>query len=310
MGHYVYKYVFNGEIIYIGKCDSDLDQRLGQHGKSGDNIDKKYWDNINASDIYYCTLANATMSDVVESELINRYKPKCNTAKISNWDGLELPEPKWKKYNKPKKILFVKKGKDLTKISNRQLEKIVLENLQYKIAVDEVYPVIIKRQLQFDEEKKRHYIVLHSSDFNGFITENISAPVITPNLSFSTRMTPFWLCCCRYFYLSIERKSMSMSCAIIYSTSCRPRDGETRIYLFDKYVNKWREWFDLCAKCIAEKFYDNLAIINANKERYIDIWDSYADTPGGYEYILSGIHINKSITDEEIVNILRVLKPF
>ena len=115
MGHYVYKYVFNGEIIYIGKCDSDLDQRLRKHGKSGDNINKKYWDDINASDVYYCTLANATMSDVVESELINRYKPKCNTAKISNWDELELPEPKWKKYNKPKKILFVKKGKDLTK---------------------------------------------------------------------------------------------------------------------------------------------------------------------------------------------------
>lgn len=70
MGHYVYKYVFNGEIIYIGKCDSDLDQRLAQHGKPGDNIDKKYWDDINASDIYYCTLANETMSDVVESELI------------------------------------------------------------------------------------------------------------------------------------------------------------------------------------------------------------------------------------------------
>lgn len=153
MGHYVYKYVLNDEIIYIGKCDSALESRLNQHGKPGDNIDKKYWEDINASDIYYCTLANATMSDVVESELINRYKPKYNTAKISNWDGLELPEPKWKKYNKPKKVPFVKKEKDLTKISNRQLEKIVLENLQYKIAVDEVYPVIIKRQLQFDEEK-------------------------------------------------------------------------------------------------------------------------------------------------------------
>ena len=305
MGHYVYKYVFNGEIIYIGKCDSDLDQRLAQHGKPGDNIEKKYWDDINASDIYYCTLANATMSDVVESELINRHKPKCNTAKKSDWDGLELPEPKWKKYDNPKKVPFVKKGKDLTKISNTQLKKIVLENLQYKIAVDEVYPVIIKRQLQFDEEKKRHYIVLHSSDFNGFITENISVPVITPDLFFSTHMEPFWLCCCRYFYLS-----RGIGRAIIYSTSCRPRDGETRIYLFDEYVNKWREWFYLCAKCIAEKFYDNLAIINANKERYIDIWDSYADTPGGYEYILSGIHINKSITDEEIVNILKALKTF
>lgn len=100
MGHYVYKYVLNDEIIYIGKCDSVLESRLNQHGKPGDNIDKKYWDDINASDIYYCTLANATMSDVVESELINRHKPKCNTAKISDWDGLKFSEPSWVKYYK------------------------------------------------------------------------------------------------------------------------------------------------------------------------------------------------------------------
>lgn len=98
---------------------------------------------------------------------------------------------------------------------------------------------------------------------------------------------------------------MSMSCAII-SASCRSRDGETRIYLFDKYVNKWREWFDLCAKCIAEKFYDNLAIINANKERYIDIWDSYENTPGGYEYILSGISITR-IGNDAIYNLYKNL---
>lgn len=97
MGHYVYKYVYNNEIIYIGKNDTNLYSRLKQHGKCGDNIPEEGWDEINNSDIFYCELANATMSDVVESELIRRYKPKYNKAKMSEWSGVLFVEPEWKK---------------------------------------------------------------------------------------------------------------------------------------------------------------------------------------------------------------------
>lgn len=57
MSHYVYKYVNNGEIIYIGKCDSKLIQRINQH-KAEDKF-KPYLDTCK---IYYAVLANATMS--------------------------------------------------------------------------------------------------------------------------------------------------------------------------------------------------------------------------------------------------------
>ena len=99
MGNYVYKYVFNDEIIYIGKCDKNLSKRLNQHGRNGDNIPKEAWEEINNSTIYYCTLANKTMSDVVESELIRKYKPKYNKAKTSEWSGLDFSEPNWELYN-------------------------------------------------------------------------------------------------------------------------------------------------------------------------------------------------------------------
>ncbi|WP_147422370.1 hypothetical protein [Ruminococcus sp. AM42-11] len=102
MGNYVYKYVYDNEIIYIGKNDTDLTSRLNRHGKPGDNIPEEGWDEINNSDIFYCELANRIMSDVVESELIRRYKPKYNKAKTSEWSGLEFVEPKWEKYNKEK----------------------------------------------------------------------------------------------------------------------------------------------------------------------------------------------------------------
>ena len=100
MAHYVYKYVLNDEIIYIGKSNSDtLSDRLKYHGKMGDNIDASGWKDINVADIYYCELANAIMTDVVESELIRRYKPKYNKNKKSEWDGLDF-ELNWKKFDK------------------------------------------------------------------------------------------------------------------------------------------------------------------------------------------------------------------
>lgn len=98
MSHYVYKYVLNGEILYIGKTDGVLSRRLKQHGRKGDNIASEYWDEINKCDIYYISCANNIMSDVIESELIRRYKPKCNKAKLSEWSGLPFEEPSWELY--------------------------------------------------------------------------------------------------------------------------------------------------------------------------------------------------------------------
>ena len=97
MGHYVYKYVLNNEIIYIGKNDTDLYSRLSQHGRSGDNIPREAWDDINSSDIFYFETLDSNMSDFLESVLIHRHKPKYNSAKCGVWDGYDsIPEPDWK----------------------------------------------------------------------------------------------------------------------------------------------------------------------------------------------------------------------
>ena len=104
MGHFVYKYVYKSEVIYIGKNDTNLIDRIRQHGKFGDNIPEEGWDEINSSDIYYIELANSIMSDVVESELIRRYKPKYNKAKKSEWQGINFPEPVWIKFDKNNEV--------------------------------------------------------------------------------------------------------------------------------------------------------------------------------------------------------------
>lgn len=101
--HYVYKYVLDGEIIYIGKSDAKKPfSRLRQHGISGDNIPCEYHSLIKSADIFYYELPNAIMTDVVESELIRRYKPKLNkdSKATSEWGGLAFVEPEWVEYRK------------------------------------------------------------------------------------------------------------------------------------------------------------------------------------------------------------------
>ena len=103
MGHYVYKYVLDGECLYIGKTNKDLAKRLRQHGVAGDNISSDHWEEINKADIYFCEFADRHMTDIYETELIRRHSPKFNKAKTSDWSGIDLPEPVWNIY--PRKLL-------------------------------------------------------------------------------------------------------------------------------------------------------------------------------------------------------------
>lgn len=97
--HTVYKYVYNKEIIYIGKSDIGVYERIAQHGCPGDNIPEEAWPELKKSDIFYFELPNHVMADIVESELIRRHKPKWNRSKKrSDWKGLPFPELEWTLY--------------------------------------------------------------------------------------------------------------------------------------------------------------------------------------------------------------------
>lgn len=107
--HYIYKYVFDNEIIYIGKTSGDLSKRLSDHGKLNDNIEEQYWDMINQSEIYFIELDSGIICDIAETLLINQYKPRCNKAKIiDNFDKYHIifdeKQYKWCLYNKIGKL--------------------------------------------------------------------------------------------------------------------------------------------------------------------------------------------------------------
>lgn len=170
MGHYVYKYVYDDKIIYIGKNDTDLHSRINQH-----KLEDKFKPYLKSSKIYYCKLANSIMSDVVESELIKRYKPKLNVAKMSNWTGLEFKEPKWMEYtykqktkNKKEKYFIptktkeeIKKCRIMSIYCHKMLKSIInlkeydlyyeieIPYISYELATKYVTPPYIK----FDTDK-------------------------------------------------------------------------------------------------------------------------------------------------------------
>lgn len=173
-GHYVYKYVLNNEVIYIGKTDTSLDSRIAQHGKSGDNIPSSAWKDINSSDVYYVTLNNSTMSDVVESELIRRHKPKYNVAKKSDWSGLPFPEPKWIKYEpQPQQALDKKEtGKKQRRTKEERYVEDVTRAYEHNADARRVLPYLIARILDGQYEKKKFNI--YKNYFHNFLA--IRAP--------------------------------------------------------------------------------------------------------------------------------------
>ena len=73
MGYYIYKYVRDGEVKYIGKT-VDMWRRFSNHKK-----ETKFQNlNFTAHDVYYITCASKTQMDVLELLLINKYMPELN----------------------------------------------------------------------------------------------------------------------------------------------------------------------------------------------------------------------------------------
>lgn len=89
MGYYIYKYVKNNIIEYIGKT-TQLDERIKQHTK-----DKLK--NFNGQ-IYYFECKNKTAMTSWEYSLINKYHPKYNAALKDKDININIEEPEWKLY--------------------------------------------------------------------------------------------------------------------------------------------------------------------------------------------------------------------
>lgn len=111
--HYVYRYIHNGEIVYIGRCDGrPLWKRIDEHKnelKFRDycgSVGMKYED----FNIEYIQLPNFVEEKIAETILINKHKPvlnsadkvcseySCIDAKVTQeWARIQYPNPKKQK---------------------------------------------------------------------------------------------------------------------------------------------------------------------------------------------------------------------
>lgn len=92
--HGIYKYIYNNEIIYIGKSDSSIKQRIQQH-----SIESKFLPYLSNAVIYYAILPNASMTAIYETFYINKFKPRLNVSSKYYGDvDIDIPEPEWREF--------------------------------------------------------------------------------------------------------------------------------------------------------------------------------------------------------------------
>jgi len=101
-GHYVYRYIYNNEIIYIGRT-IDIHRRISEH-KNEEKFQEFCIENdIEYKDLLveYISLSNSTEESIVEKMLINHYKPLLNSSdnhkSISEYIHFSI-DNKWEKY--------------------------------------------------------------------------------------------------------------------------------------------------------------------------------------------------------------------
>lgn len=107
----IYKYVCNGEIIYIGKANSKrgIPGRIYDHSK-----EDKFEPYLDKCKIYYIPLPTSAEVDGCEPLLINKYKPILNSQfNYSNKPIIDVESqlPEWKDYSKALNCLEVLNSK-------------------------------------------------------------------------------------------------------------------------------------------------------------------------------------------------------
>ena len=95
--YYIYKYVVDDKIIYIG-LTNDLRRRIKEHA-SGTGLEIKFQPYLDHSTIYYHKCGNETEMKALESLLINHYKPMLNIIDVNPGNSTITTNIEWELYN-------------------------------------------------------------------------------------------------------------------------------------------------------------------------------------------------------------------
>lgn len=140
MKYYVYKYMRNNTVVYIGMTN-DLIRRINEHA-SGIGLESKFTEYLTDCEIYYHVCGNEIEMKSLESLLINIYKPELNVVDISEGASTIELIIDWKLYDKNNSIKEhdilntiadnnKKIASNTTRIATYQEEK---SNIQHRIS--------------------------------------------------------------------------------------------------------------------------------------------------------------------------------
>ena len=96
MRYFVYKYVCDGDVIYVGKTD-DIHRRVVEHA-SGQGLEEKFIPYLDRCDIYFHECGNEVEMSALERLLINQYKPRLNIVDVQDGFSTVLIEVEWLYY--------------------------------------------------------------------------------------------------------------------------------------------------------------------------------------------------------------------
>lgn len=127
--YYVYKYVVDDNIIYVGLTDN-LKRRIKEHA-SGVGLESKFLPYLETAKIYYHECSNATEMKALESLLINHYKPILNIVDVEPGESTVTTNINWQIYNENE---FAEHLNDELQKYNKQLKsnKTRITNYQAK----------------------------------------------------------------------------------------------------------------------------------------------------------------------------------
>lgn len=90
---YVYRYVYQNQIIYVGKTKRDLCERISEH-----KVERKFLPYLTA-DIEFITCKTHVEMDIYEKYFINLWSPILNIVDMEHAEfSFQIPKQMWRKY--------------------------------------------------------------------------------------------------------------------------------------------------------------------------------------------------------------------
>lgn len=209
----VYKYVCNGEIIYIGKTDSSLKNRVKCHAR-----EEKFQQYLSQCQVFYMVANNFLETDVYEKILINKYQPILNEQnKIGKKISRVSIQEKWELY----KDNIWKDNIDQEEMKSfLEFYQEYINNNKIKINMEEDIFSIIDSYIK--EEKKRLFDKKQAKERNllYFKTSNLSKFLLQYKTYSLTKTVSFF----------VEEENYATYCGPVYRIIYNRLEKQYTIY--------------------------------------------------------------------------------